>query len=177
MGLRDRPRGYRVPKALNVRPGGDRDVNLVKDLDLKCYHYPWSAEEWTATVGDDPAQWCLATIRDRPVGFAIWRISPGEVILNRLGVRPDARKQGIGTELLRHVIRYARARLAQKITLMVPELHCFPGHPDDVSAWLLTRGFRAEPPIVHKYAYMYGQWVDGFCFVKPIERGHNESAT
>ena len=170
MGMRDRPRGYRIPKALNIRPGGDRDVNFVKDLDLKCYHYPWTPEQWGKTVGDDPAKWCLATIRDRPLGFAIWRIAPGEIILNRLGVLPDSRKQGIGTELLRHVIRYAGARQAQKITLRVPEIHCFPGHPDDVSAWLLTRGFRAEPPVVREYAYMYGQWVDGFCFVKPIEK-------
>jgi GNAT superfamily N-acetyltransferase len=177
MGMRDRPRGYRIPKALNVRPGGDRDVNLVKDLDLKCYHYPWSPEEWAATVGEGGAKWCLATIRDRPVGFAIWRQAKDKALLQRIGVRPDSRKQGIGTEILRHVLRCVRTGDASELSLMVPEIHCFPGHPDDVSAWLLTRGFRAESPIVHEYAYMYGHWVDGFCFVKQLGRSRNESTT
>lgn len=176
MGLRDRKRGYGIPKALNVCPGGDRDVNLVKDLDLKCYHYPWTPKEWADTVGNDVAKWCLATIRDRPVGFAIWRQEKNTGLLERIGVLPDSRKQGIGTELLRYVLRCVRNRGAPKLSLMVPEIHCCPGHPDDVSAWLLARGFRAEPPITPKYAYMYGQWVDGFCFVKPTERGRNESA-
>jgi GNAT superfamily N-acetyltransferase len=176
MGLRNRPRGYGIPKALNVRPGGDRDVNFVKDLDLKCYHYPWTPEQWSATVGADPAKWCIATIRDRPVGFAIWRQAGGKGLLQRLGVLPDSRKQGIGAELLRHVMKCVKTRGGVELSLVVPEIHCFPGHPDDVSAWLLTRGFRAEPPIVPEYAYMYGQWVDGFCFVKPIEKDCNESS-
>lgn len=177
MGLRNRPRGYRIPKALNVRPGGDRDVNLVKDLDLKCYHYPWTPEQWGETVGDNPAKWCLATIRDRPVGFAIWQQVKDVGLLQRLGVRPDSRKRGVGTELLSYVLRCVRNTGATELNLMVPEIHCFPGHPDDVSAWLLTRGFRAKPPIVPEWGYMYGQWVDGFCFVKPTERGCNESTT
>ncbi len=176
MGMRDRPRGYRIPKALNVRPGSGRDVNLVKDLDLKCYHYPWSPDDWTsATSGDDPARWCIATIRDRPIGFAIWRQAKDTGLLQRIGVRPDSRKQGIGTEILRHVLRRVRDSGASELSLIVPEINCFPGHPDDVSAWLLTRGFRAKPPIVPKYSYRYGQWVDGFCFVKSIKRSRNES--
>lgn len=169
MGLRNCQRGHRVPKALNVRPGGNRDVNLVKDLDLKCYHYPWSSEQWAATAGASPSEWCLATLADRLVGFAIWRQEKDTTSLQRLGVKPDSRNQGVGTGILGHVLRCACTRGVTKLSLVVPEIHCFPGHPDDVSSWLLARGFRAEPPIISKYAYMYGQWSDGFCFVKAVE--------
>ncbi len=169
MGLRNCERGHGIPKALNVRPGGDRDVNLVKDLDLKCYHYPWTPQDWAANVGNDAAKWCLATVRDRPVGFAIWGREKDRDLLHRIAVRPDSRNQGIGTEILRYVLRCVRNRGASKLSTVVPEINCFPGHPDDVSAWLLARGFRAEPPLVPKHAYRYGQWVDGFCFVKPLD--------
>jgi len=169
MGLRDFKRSTRVPKEIVVRPGGDREVNLVKDLDLKSYHYPWGTEEWKKTVGKDPAKWCIAFLKSKPSGFAIWRDTESEVDLLRIGVRPDSRKCGVGTELLWHVVKYARMHGMSRVVLTVPEINCFPGHPDDVSEWLLHRGFRATPPIVKEHTYMYGQWVDGFRFVRILE--------
>lgn len=177
MGLRDFERSDGIPKTINIRPGTDREVNIVKDLDLKCYHYPWGPEQWSETVGTNPAKWCLAMDKDRAVGFAIWRDSPDEVTLEKLGVIPDSRRRGTGTKLLRHVIKYSRSSRARQVTLLVPEINCFPGHPDDVSQWLLGRRFRAKPPIVRNHAFMYGQWVDGFQFVRPIEEGTNEPTT
>jgi len=168
MGLRNSSRSDGVPKAITIRPGGDREVNLVKDLDLKSYHYPWDTEQWQATAGTDPAQWCLALLKGRPSGFAIWRMADDEVNLLRLGVRPVSRRRGVGTELLWHVVKYGRTHGAKRVSMIVPEINCFPGHPDDVSDWLSKRRFRAEPPIVKEYAFMYGQWVDGFRFVKEL---------
>jgi GNAT superfamily N-acetyltransferase len=171
MGMRNRERGDGVPKEINVRPGGDRDVNLVKDLDLKCYQYPWEPDQWADAVGSGQAKWCLATLQDKPVGFAIWQLTSEGVVLDRLGVRPDSQNQGVGTELLRHVLKYTQTLNAKKITTVVPEINCCPGHPDDVSSWLVSRGFQTVLPIIPNHAYMYGQWSDGFCFVKPIEGG------
>jgi GNAT superfamily N-acetyltransferase len=168
MGLRDFKRSSGVPKAIVVRPGGDREVNVVKDLDLKSYHYPWGVEEWQATAGDDPAKWCLAFLKNKPTGFAIWRDTDDEVDLLRIGVRPDSRRRGVGTELLSHVVKYAEMHGMSRVALTVPEINCFPGHPDDVSEWLLHRKFRAAPPIVKAHAYRYGQWVDGFRFVRTL---------
>jgi GNAT superfamily N-acetyltransferase len=112
--------------------------------------------------------------KGRAVGFAIWRDAPDEVTLEKIGVRPDSRNRGTGTKLLWHVVRQARNIGATQVTLLVPEINCFPGHPDDVSQWLLGRRFRTKAPIVKNYAFMYGQWVDGFQFVRPIEKGFNE---
>lgn len=177
MGLRDFKRSDRVPKEIVVRPGTDREVNLVKDLDLKSYDYPWEREKWSEMVGENPGKWCLATIAGKAVGFAIWRMEPDEAVLLRLGVRPDNRKKGVGAALLERVVKYARSSGAKRVSLLVPEIHCFPGHPDDVSQWLLNRKFRSGGSIVREHAFMYGQWVDGFRFVLPVERGDNEPIT
>ena len=177
MGLRDFERNSGVPKEVVIRPGGDREVNVVKDLDLKSYHYPWGAEEWQATAGKDPAKWCLAFLKSKPIGFAIWRNADDEVDLLRIGVRIDSRGCGVGTELLLHVVKYAGMHGMSRVALTIPEINCFPGHPDDVSEWLLRRKFCATPPIVKSHVYRYGQWVDGFRFVRMLKGCDDEPTT
>jgi GNAT superfamily N-acetyltransferase len=107
----------------------------------------------------------VAVIRGEPIGFAVFIPVEGDVDILRLGVKPCHRRQGIGTRLLDYIQDFAKEQKSLRMTMTIAEIFCDPGHPDDVSVWLSAYGFRTEPPLIKEYAYMYGQWVDGFRFV------------
>ena len=169
------PRLDGLPSEITLRPGCERDLLYVQDVDLKSSHYPWSPKLWD-TLEDPRCKLCVAIYKAEPIGFVVYRLQGQDVEILRLGVKPLQRQQGIGTALMNSVLGYARVEKALRLTITIAEIMCMPGHPDDVSVRLSKYGFRAEPPIIEKYAYMYGQWVDGFRFVYTLG-GRRESTT
>ena len=103
-----------------------RDVPLIRQLILELAEYerakpgeaPVTEEDLTSTLfGDNPAaEVLIASIDDRPVGFALffhnystWLGRRG-IYLEDLFVRPQARKHGVGFALLREIARIAVER-------------------------------------------------------------------
>lgn len=170
MGLRNSPRSDRVSQEISVRWACGRDVNYLKDIDLKSYQYPWGIEEWRQLQSNEGMRAFVATQLVEPVGFAILLDKPEkqELEILKLGVKSGSREQGAGTQLLCFAEEAALDDGLRKMSLVVPEIKCLPGHPDDVSQWLLRHGYRAEVPILKEHFRMYGQWVDGFRFAKQV---------
>lgn len=164
MGMRNREGIDRVQKALTIRKGYERDLTYVRDIDLKSSHYPWPGENWQVIDGEG-VELFIASLRSQPVAFIVTLLHEDEIVILRLGVRPDWRGYGIGTKLFDRVKDNAAANKCSRLVITVPEILCLPGHPDDVSQWLSSYGFRTECPIVKDFSYMYGQWVDGYRFV------------
>lgn len=152
-----------------LRPALGNDVNFLIDIDLKCYDYPWSVDEWRLLALNPACSVTLATINMEPVGFVAWGkvIAKKEAEILRLAVKPAYRNSGVGSLLLGSIEIEANEYGMQKIVLIVPEIHCFPNHRNDVSQWLLTRGYKATKPILKNHFDMYGSKVDGFKFVGP----------
>jgi GNAT superfamily N-acetyltransferase len=156
---------------LSLRPALGNDINFLVDIDLKSYDYPWSIDKWQSLAFDPTCVIVLAIINVEPVGFVAWRkktaIKEAEIL--RLAVKPAYRKCGVGSLLLSSVEITACESGLQEIVIIVPEVYCFPGHKNDVSQWLLARGFRAVAPIFKNYFDLYGSKVDGFKFVGPAD--------
>lgn len=168
MGMRNLQRRDRIPQTVSLRDGQPRDTNYLKDIDLKSYHYPWGGDKWKLLDEKDHSV-CLAIEALKPVGFVIWKGEKALDCILRLAVKPQNRGRGIGTMLLDRVFSAARVKRFREISTVVPEIHCLPGHPDDVSQWLLAYGFLARPPIIKEYAQMYGELVDGFQFFCEVD--------
>jgi GNAT superfamily N-acetyltransferase len=184
MGVQDFPGVYRLPKSVNIRRGGNRDVNYIKDIDMKSYQYPWSHEQWAILGEDETYHWCVASRGVEPVGFAAWQNMQYEhrhpgliptVSIERLAVKPSDRREGIGTALIEYVCKYAEDQFFNRVVTVVPEINCLPGDPDDISAWLLAQGFRAELPILKDHVCHYGKLVDCYTFARSLRGGTNES--
>jgi len=152
-----------------LRPASGNDINFLIDIDLKSYDYPWSVDKWRLLALNPACTVTLATVNMEPVGFVAWGkiIADKEVEILRLAVKPTYRNNGIGSLLLGSVEINANENGIQKITLIVPEIYCFPNCKGDVSRWLLARGYQATKPIFKDYFNMYGSKVDGFKFVGP----------
>jgi len=154
----------------SLRPALGNDINFLIDIDLKSYDYPWLVDKWRSLALNSVCTVTLATMNMGPVGFVAWKkkIADKEAEILRLAVKPAYRNNGAGSLLLGSVEVDANENGIQKITLIVPEIHCFPNHKNDVSQWLLARGYQAIKPIFKNYFDMYGSKVDGFKFVSSV---------
>lgn len=146
------------------------DMHSLVDIDIKGYDYPWPLERWRDLTEDPTCVIMLAILQVEPVGACVWQKKPavkeGEIL--RLTTKPAYRERGIGSFLLQTVESEARENGLQEMVIIVPELKCFPGHPDDVSQWLLERGYRAVKPILTNHFCMYGNKCDGFKFASSL---------
>lgn len=150
---------------MNITPASKEDINLVIDLDLKSYQYPLTHKQLAKISSTGEYYVSLAMQKRKAVGFFIWKAQRTSAKLLRLGVTPLARKQGVGTLLLYTFELDALLLGYTTCTTTIPEINCFPGHPDDVSMWLKHRGYLATS-IKHGYTKMYGEKVDGIKFTK-----------
>ena len=145
-----------------IRGAQARDINYLVDIDIKSYHFPWSVDKWRKFAGDKTCSILLAMIKVEPVAVCAWKKSGKDAEILRLATKPAYRGLGAGSLLL-HAMESTDL---QEVTVIVPEINCFPGHPDDISAWLLARGFRASAPILKDHFHMYNKHYDGFKFAK-----------
>lgn len=153
-----------------VRPAYPTDLNYVMDIDLKSYEYPWTQDDWQTINDDKTYHKFVATLSTRPIGFAIWTKEENEAVIIRLAVKRSHQRQGAGSRLLEALETDALTNSCSIISIIVPEFNCCPKSADDVSQWLLNRGFKTMLPIIPQYALMYGQFVDGFKFIKEIKK-------
>jgi GNAT superfamily N-acetyltransferase len=153
-----------------IRQAQVRDVNSLLDIDLKGYDYPWTIAKWREISSDEDYTLLIATLKVQPVSMCVWRRKSGsdraEII--KLSTKPYYQGQGFATLLLNKVERDMRSAAIKEAVITVPEIKCFPGHPDDVSAWLMARKYRPVKPILKDKYRMYGNMCDGFQFAHTL---------
>lgn len=150
-----------------IRPAQVRDVHSLVDIDLKSYDYPWTIDKWRKLAADSTCDILLASLKAEPIGVCVWQKKPAkkEGELLRLAVKPAYRNLGVGSLLLCTVELEAKDNDLESMVIIVPEIKCFSGHPDDVSQWLLDHKYRAVTPILKDHFSMYGSRCDGFKFM------------
>lgn len=153
-----------------IRHAQVRDVNYLADIDLKSYEYPWPIEKWRTLAADPTCIILIASFKAEPISVCAWQKKPAvdEAEILRLATKPTFRNMGIGTLMLRTTEAEARDNDLHELVIIVPEINCFPGHPDDLSCWLVARDFHAVTPILKDQFYMYGKSCDGFKFTHTV---------
>ncbi len=149
-----------------VRGAQIRDINYLVDIDIKSYHFPWSVDTWRRFAASKSCNILLASVKAEPIAVCAWRTCGKDAEIMKLATKPDFRNLGAAIGLLRMM----EATELQEVGIVVPEINCFPGHPDDVSRWLSARGYRAIAPIIKDRFHMYGKYYDGFKFTKSLKR-------
>jgi GNAT superfamily N-acetyltransferase len=82
-------------------------VEELADIHASAFQYPrpWSSEEFAALLASP-----YTVLVEAVQGFALGRVVAGEAELLTIAVRPDARRQGVGSRLLSDLIEAASER-------------------------------------------------------------------
>lgn len=149
------------------------DANVLSTLDLKCYPYPLTLDKWKDLANNAGKKAVpkvvVCEVLRKPCGFAVWNNVDEDVArIIRLGVVPGFRKNNIGTLLLNKVKHHCQIAKIDKLRVIVPDIHCLPGDPDDVSGFLSKSMFHTTGEVIHDFRFMYGDWRDGYVFERDI---------
>ncbi len=105
-----------------IRPAAVADVPAIADLEVEAL----GVDAWSeglvreGVLGNLPTIHYLVAERDEAVaGYAVASVAGDIAELQRIGVRPDARRAGVASALLDEVVRLARADGADRLLLEV----------------------------------------------------------
>lgn len=93
-----------------LRAGRRSDVSAVLDIDRRSFDDFWTLdrESLAAARKATPVhRYRIATLNRKVVGYAVTGRSGRSTFLQRLGVDPDVRGEGIGTDLVRDALDWA----------------------------------------------------------------------
>jgi len=102
-------------------PDADADIDAIVALESASFTNPWSRETlvWELRNSDVTRAYVLRDADGRVAAFCVCWVIFDELHINTLAVDPAARRRGMASALLRHVLADAAAAGATKATLEV----------------------------------------------------------
>jgi len=95
------------------------DVKEIAELEKKCFAIPWSEKSFTDEMNNKLAVYLVAKDNGKCIGYAgFWNVS-GEGDITNVAVLPQYRKQGIGSMLIKTMIKTAKELDIYLLTLEV----------------------------------------------------------
>ncbi|QGU33794.1 ribosomal protein S18-alanine N-acetyltransferase [Thermochromatium tepidum] len=94
------------------------DLDAVLAVERAAYAFPWSREIFEDCLRAGYSCW-LGAIDAAIVAHGVMAVAAGECQIFNLGVHPDWQGQGLGRQMLRHLLRLARQRAAATAFLEV----------------------------------------------------------
>ena len=112
-----------APAPIAIRPAGPFDLALLAELHAACFAERWDAPALASLLAMPGALAFLASgpigRDEEPLGFVLLRAIAGEAEIISIGVRPEARRRGIGRRLLEAALAAAAAGGAERLFLEV----------------------------------------------------------
>ncbi len=147
--------------SVKVWQAGVLDRPKCYDIDIKCFDDVWDMDSWLQWFEADRVVY-LAELDNKDVGFAVCTLLSDGIFIEKIGVKPACRLQGVSTRLLSAIrVRAQTREWPYIVSLTVPETFLSPGRPGDISGWIAKVGFRAKPPLQPDFFYINGENIDG----------------
>ena len=102
-----------------VRPMTGQDIEQVADLEQVCFSESWSENLIRMGLDSRLDTYFVYADHGAILGYAVVRILADEGEIQRIGVYPNYRRQGIARELMDAMVAFARARGVRAIALEV----------------------------------------------------------
>lgn len=102
-----------------VRAMRSGDVPAVAELEAQIFSQPWSAQGFWDALALPDTVFLVAEEEHRILGYIGMYLSIDEGEITKVAVAPDARRQGVGQELLLQIKREAKQRAVGRLVLEV----------------------------------------------------------
>lgn len=102
-----------------VRAMRSGDVPAVAELEAQIFSQPWSAQGFLDALALPDTVFLVAEEEHRILGYIGMYLSVDEGEITNVAVTPDARRRGVGQELLLQIKREAKQRAVGRLVLEV----------------------------------------------------------
>lgn len=97
----------------------EQHVQQIAELEKMCFHDPWSENSIASELNNRLSLWLVAAQENQVIGYVGSQTVLGETDMMNIAVHPNYRKQGIGTELIKHLIDALTSRGSHSLMLEV----------------------------------------------------------
>lgn len=101
---------------IELRPMTAQDINAVMEVEKSVYPYPWTKGIFADCLRVNYECW-VATVENDIIAHAVLSVAAGESHILNLAVGKGYQKQGIGKQLLKHMVGIARIKSVDIIML------------------------------------------------------------
>jgi GNAT superfamily N-acetyltransferase len=162
--------------SFNMYPATGGDRQELMRLDLRCYDYPLSFEEWGEILssgkdkkisGEFSGFRCETFKRNNTIlGYVVFHDEPNEdndLEVLKLGVLPAVRQQGVGKMLSDYRREKARTKGFSEAVYTIPEYWLDPNENRGVVNFISSSGLVLHKTLKEAF-YHYGNIYDGIVF-------------
>lgn len=96
-------------------------IEKIAELEGLCFSAPWSKNSLMEQLGNNLAYFVTAMERDEVLGYGGMHCIAGEAYIDNIAVFPLARNKGVGLAIVERLIKEAKTRKAEFISLEVRE--------------------------------------------------------
>jgi len=136
------------------------DKEILYDIDLRCFDYPWDEGYWLYWFQETRV---VFIVEDDgvPVGLLAGALNEDGLVIEKLGVKTAYRRQGASRLLLDACDDLTIQCLEKpRIHIVIPEPWLYPDNYDCVAGWIKATGFKAKLPYLKDY-FHHGEDIDG----------------
>jgi ribosomal-protein-alanine N-acetyltransferase len=94
------------------------DLDAVMEIESRAYDFPWTQGIFRDCLRVGYCCWCYE-IDGLIQGYGVMSVAAGESHILNISVRPESRRQGIGSKLMKHFLQLARRHDADTVMLEV----------------------------------------------------------
>ena len=105
----------------HIRMMEARDIPIVSEIAREVMSYPWSKNIFSECFKEDYQAWVMADgqLANNVLGFAVVLSQLGECQLLNVSVRASRQREGVGKQLMSHIIDYALGEKLSRIFLEI----------------------------------------------------------
>ncbi len=151
------------------------DKGLLYDIDVKCFDNVWSLEYWLLWFGESNVVFLVKEGVNGPtVGMAVCVCNKDGIIIEKLCVKKQYRRQGVSKLLLQAVHDMtAQYKTVTPIYLVIPEQWMYGGYDDHrygLGDWVRSLNMVATQGILPTYFDINGELMDGIRFLSEVKK-------
>lgn len=165
---------------MNIQPAQAIDRNRLNHLGILCYDYPIAMEAWEQILNSKQGDFSVFSalkyvLNGDIIGYAVYGEVPIEedgyrdLHVLQLGVRPDFRRRGYGTQLCLYLRKICEKNKFSQLQITVPE-YVFDAdendepersyQPRNIQDFMISAGLQHHK-VEHEVYYHYGRIYDG----------------